>query len=194
MTPRNKKIALGITLTVAAAGIGYLFYRRNENKKNSAALLEYIDSLPKINTSGAVVDVLDKASQSIINEINSTSATALNGKGIVFDGKSYILGKDNKAMSPKAAEIAKQLRDSMKGVNVLSNVAEFMKAFSRIGNKNAMVYMNILYKSLYGETMWQAINGEQWLYTGNSKKLDILNIADIPSYNPIITAHLLKLK
>lgn len=194
MTPRNKKIALGITLTVAAAGIGYLFYRRNENKKNSAALLEYIDSLPKINTSGAVVDVLDKASQSIINEINSTSATALNGKGIVFDGKSYILGKDNKAMSPKAAEIAKQLRDSMKGINVMSNVGEFMKAFSRIGNKNAMVYMNILYKSLYGETMWQAINGEQWLYTGNSKKLDIINIADIPNYNPVITAHLLKLK
>lgn len=194
MTPRNKKIALGITLTVAAAGIGYLFYRRHENKKNSAALLEYIDSLPKINTSGAVVDVLDKASQSIINEINSTSATALNGKGIVFDGKSYILGKDNKAMSPKAAEIAKQLRDSMKGVNVLSNVAEFMKAFSRIGNKNAMVYMNILYKSLYGETMWQAINGEQWLYTGNSKKLDVLNALDLPNYNPIITAHLLKLK
>lgn len=194
MTPRNKKIALGITLTVAAAGIGYLFYRRNENKKNSAALLEYIDSLPKINTSGAVVDVLDKASQSIINEINSTSATALNGKGIVFDGKSYILGKDNAAITPKVTEIARQLRDSMKGVNVLSNVAEFMKGFSRIGNKNAMVYMNILYKSLYGETMWQAINGEQWLYTGNSKKLDVLNALDLPNYNPIITAHLLKLK
>lgn len=194
MTPRNKKIALGITLTVAAAGIGYLFYRRHENKKNSAALLEYIDSLPKINTSGAVVDVLDKASQSIINEINSTSATALNGKGIVFDGKSYILGKDNAAITPKVTEIARQLRDSMKGVNVLSNVAEFMKGFSRIGNKNAMVYMNILYKSLYGETMWQAINGEQWLYTGNSKKLDVLNALDLPNYNPIITAHLLKLK
>ena len=74
------------------------------------------------------------------------------------------------------------------------NLGEFMKAFSRIGNKNAMVYMNILYKSLYGETMWQAINGEQWLYTGNSKKLDIINIADIPNYNPVITAHLLKLK
>lgn len=194
MTPRNKKIALGITLTVAAAGIGYLFYRRNENKKNSAALLEYIDSLPKVNTTGAVVDVLNNASQSIINEINSTSASALNGKGLVFDGKSYVLGKDNKALSPKAAEIAKQLRDSMKGINVMSNVGEFMKAFSRIGNKNAMVYMNILYKSLYGETMWQAINGEQWLYTGNSKKLDIINIADIPNYNPVITAHLLKLK
>lgn len=194
MTPRNKKIALGITLTVAAAGIGYLLYRRHENKKNSAALLEYIDSLPKINTSGAVVDVLDKASQSIINEINSTSATALNGKGIVFDGKSYILGKDNKAMSPKAAEIAKQLRDSMKGVNVLSNVAEFMKAFSRIGNKNAMVYMNILYKSLYGETMWQAINGEKWLYMGSGTTSVVANAFDIPNYNPVITAHLLKLK
>lgn len=194
MTPRNKKIALGITLTVAAAGIGYLFYRRHENKKNSAALLEYIDSLPKINTSGAVVDVLDKASQSIINEINSTSATALNGKGIVFDGKSYILGKDNKAMSPKAAEIAMQLRDSMKGINVMSNVGEFMKAFSRIGNKNAMVYMNILYKSLYGETMWQAINGEKWLYMGSGTTSVVANAFDIPNYNPVITAHLLKLK
>lgn len=194
MTPRNKKIALGITLTVAAAGIGYLFYRRHENKKNSAALLEYIDSLPKINTSGAVVDVLDKASQSIINEINSTSATALNGKGIVFDGKSYILGKDNAAITPKVTEIARQLRDSMKGVNVLSNVAEFMKGFSRIGNKNAMVYMNILYKSLYGETMWQAINGEQWLYTGSGKTAAIANALDIPNYNPAITVHLFKLK
>lgn len=194
MTPRNKKIALGITLTVAAAGIGYLFYRRHENKKNSAALLEYIDSLPKINTSGAVVDVLDKASQSIINEINSTSATALNGKGIVFDGKSYVLGKDNAAITPKVTEIARQLRDSMKGVNVLSNVAEFMKGFSRIGNKNAMVYMNILYKSLYGETMWQAINGEQWLYTGSGKTAAIANALDIPNYNPAITVHLFKLK
>lgn len=194
MTPKNKKIAIGISLGIAAAGIGFLVYRRKENKKNSMALLEYIESLPKINTSGAVVDVLNNASQSIINEINSTSAAALNGKGVMFDGKAYILGKDNKALSPKAAEIAKQLRDSMKGVNIISNVSDFMKAFSRIGNKNAMVYMNILYKSLYGETMWQAINGEQWLYTGNGKKLDILNIADIPNYNPAITAHLMKLK
>lgn len=194
MTPKNRKIAIGITVGVAFAGIGYLIYRRHENKQNSSELLKYIDSLPKVNTTGAVVDVLNNASQSIINEINSTSASALNGKGLVFDGKSYVLGKDNKALSPKAAEIAKQLRDSMKGINVMSNVGEFMKAFSRIGNKNAMVYMNILYKSLYGETMWQAINGEQWLYSGNGKKIDILNIADIPNYNPVITAHLLKLK
>jgi hypothetical protein len=193
MTPKNKKIAVGITLTIAAVGIGYLLYRRNENKQNSEELLKYIDSLPKVNTSAALVNVLDNASQSVINEINSTSASALNGKGIVFDGKSYVLGKD-KAISQKGAEIALQLRNSMKGINVTSNVAEFMRAFSRIGNKNAMVYMNILYKSLYGETMWQAINGEQWLYSGNGKKIDILNIADIPNYNPVITSHLLKLK
>lgn len=194
MTPKNRKIAIGITVGVAFAGIGYLIYRRHENKKNSAALLEYIDSLPKVNTTGAVVDVLNNASQSIINEINSTSASALNGKGLVFDGKSYVLGKDNKALSPKAAEIAKQLRDSMKGINVMSNVGEFMKAFSRIGNKNAMVYMNILYKSLYGETMWQAINGEKWLYMGSGTTSVVANAFDIPNYNPVITAHLLKLK
>lgn len=194
MTPRNKKIALGITLTVAAAGIGYLLYRRNENKKNSLALSEYIDTLPKVNTSGALKDVADKVTESIINEINSTSVSALNGKALVFDGKSYVLGKDNAAITPKVTEIARQLRDSMKGVNVLSNVAEFMKGFSRIGNKNAMVYMNILYKSLYGETMWQAINGEQWLYTGSGKTAAIANALDIPNYNPAITVHLFKLK
>ncbi len=194
MTPKTKKIALGITISIAAVGIGYLVYRRNENKKNSASLLAYIDSLPKINTGAAMVDVMNNASQSVINDINSTSVTSLNGKALVFDSKAFILGKDNKAITSKVTEIARQLNESMKGVNVLSNVAEFMKAFSRIGNKNAMVYMNILYKSLYGETMWQAINSEQWLYTGNSKKLDILNIVDIPNYNPAITVHLLKLK
>lgn len=194
MTPKNRKIAIGITVGVAFAGIGYLIYRRHENKQNSSELLKYIDSLPKVNTTGAVVDVLNNASQSIINEINSTSASALNGKGLVFDGKSYVLGKDNKALSPKAAEIAKQLRDSMKGINVMSNVGEFMKAFSRIGNKNAMVYMNILYKSLYGETMWQAINGEKWLYMGSGTTSVVANAFDIPNYNPVITAHLLKLK
>lgn len=194
MTPKNRKIAIGITVGVAFAGIGYLIYRRHENKQNSSELLKYIDTLPKVNTTGALVDVLNNASQSIMNEINSTSASALNGKGLVFDGKSYVLGKDNKALSPKAAEIAKQLRDSMKGINVMSNVGEFMKAFSRIGNKNAMVYMNILYKSLYGETMWQAINGEKWLYMGSGTTSVVANAFDIPNYNPVITAHLLKLK
>ena len=193
MTQRNKKIAVGVTLGVAFVGIGYLMYRRNENKKNSAALLEYIDSLPKINTTAGVVDVLNAASQSAINDINSTSVTALNGKVFVFDGKSFTLGKDNKAITEKVTAIAKQLNDSMKGVNVTSNVAEFMKAFSRIGNKNAMVYMNIIYKALYGETMWQAINGEQWLYSGNNKAISFFNV-DAPNYNPAITMHLQKLK
>ena len=194
MTTKNKKILIGLSIGVAAIGTGYLVYRRNENKKNSMALLEYIDSLPKVNTSGAMVNVVNNASESIINEINSTSVTALKGKGLVFDGKTYVLGKDNNAITSKVTEIARQLNDAMKGTNIVSNVAEFMKGFTRIGNKNAMVYMNILYKSLYGETMWQAINGEQWLYMGNSKKLDILNAVDIPNYNPVITAHLLKLK
>lgn len=194
MTPKNKKIVIGVTLGVAALGIGYLMYRRSENKKNSLALMEYIDSLPAINSPGAMVNTLNTVSDSVINEINSTSVSALNGKALVFDGRSYVLGKDNKAITDKVVDIAKQLYNSMKGVNVTSNVAEFMRGFSRIGNKNAMVYMNILYKSLYGETMWQAINGEQWLYLGSAKKLDVLNAVDIPNYNPVITAHLRKLK
>lgn len=194
MTPKNKKIAIGVTVSVAVLGIGYLMYRRNENKKNSQALLEYIDSLPKVNTSGAMVNVVNNASEAVINEINSTSATALNSKSLVFDGKSYILGKDNAAITSKVTEIAKQLYNSMKGVNVTSNVAEFMKGFTRIGNKNAMVYMNILYKSLYGETMWQAINGEKWLYMGSGTTSVVANAFDIPNYNPVITAHLVKLK
>lgn len=194
MTPKNKKILVGISIGIAVAGTGYLLYRRNENKKNSVALLEYIDSLPKVNTSGARVELANNVTQSVINEINSTSVSALNGKSLVFDGKSFVLGKDNNAITAKVTDIAKQLYTSMKGVNITSNVAEFMKAFTRIGNKNAMVYMNIIYKTFYGETMWQAINGEQWLYTGNSKKLDVLNIVDIPNYNPAITAHLVKLK
>jgi hypothetical protein len=194
MTPKNKKILIGVSIGIAVVGTGYLLYRRNENKNNSMALLEYIDSLPKVNTSGSLTNVVNNVSNSIINEINSTSVSALNGKSLVFDGKAFVLGKDNAAITSKVTAIAKQLNDSMKGANIVSNVAEFMKGFSRIGNKNAMVYMNILYKSLYGETMWQAINGEQWLYLGNSKKLDILNITDIPNYNPVITAHLIKLK
>lgn len=194
MTPKNKKIAIGISIGIAVVGTGYLLYRRNENKKNSLSLLEYIDSLPKVNTSGSMVAAANNASESIINEINSTSVSALNGNSLVFDGKSFVLGKDNNAITSKVTDIARQLYTSMKGVNITSNLAEFMKGFTRIGNKNAMVYMNIIYKSFYGETMWQAINGEQWLYTGNNKKLDIANVLDIPNYNPAITAHLLKLK
>lgn len=193
MTSKNKKLAIIGGLTIAALGVGYLVYKRRVNKINSGLMLEYINELPKENTAAAQTNIQNQISSSVINEINSTSASALKGKALIFDNKSYILGKNDKEISDKAVSITTGLRDAMAGVNVLSNVDEFMKSFSRIGNKNAMVYINILYKARFKETMWEAINAEKWLYLGTFKKLDVLNVADLPNYHPSITAHLKKL-
>ncbi len=189
MTPRNKKIAV-VAVGVAVAGISYLLYKRHVNKINSALMLDYINGLPKENTVGAQVNLQNQISTAVINQINTTSATALKGKTLVFDNKSYVLGKNDKDITDKAVSITDGLKKAMEGVNVLSNVETFMASFSRIGNKNGMIYINILYKARFGETMWQAINGEKWLYLGTLKSAPLLNAADLPNYHPYITARL----
>lgn len=190
---KNKKIAIGITLTLLAAGTGYLIYKRSVNKKNAILMEEYISSLPKQNTAAAQTELENTISAGVINQIDSTSASALNGKTLVFDNKSYVLGKTtNTDFNDKVYRIAKALNEAMVGPS--TNVDNFIAAFKRIGNKNAMVYMNIYYKALYKETMWQAINGETALYYGTKKAIDVLNLLDLPNYNPKITQHLQTLK
>ena len=42
MTSKNRKLTIGISVSVIVIGISYLFYKRNINKRNSELMLEYI--------------------------------------------------------------------------------------------------------------------------------------------------------
>lgn len=193
MTHNQRKNILLFSGAAILGGIGFLVYKRQVNKRNSELMLEYISELPKINTSKDVTKLADEATANIINQVNSLSVKAMNGSTIIFDNKSYTLSTLSKTDgNEKALSIVKGIHDSINRVG--TDVDKFISNFTRIGNKNAMIYCNILYKSLYGETMWEAINGEALLYYGSNRKADIFNLLDIPNYNPKLTTHLFKLK
>jgi hypothetical protein len=191
MTTKNKKIILGTSVGVIAASVIYLLYKRSVNKKNSQLMLEFISELPKVNTREAQQGLLDKISTDVLKQINTTDMKRIPTKEFIVDGITYPsiteLNKTN-----KMNEIVKNLNKSFSGIG--TDLGLFAKNFSRLGNRSAFIFANTLYKQLYKETMWEAINGESQLYKGSLKKFDPLNIYNLTDYDPSIVLHLNKIK
>lgn len=192
MTPKSKKIiAIGGTLIIAA-GISYLIYRRNVNKKNSILFLSLMDTLPKENTTAArnetenaaVADAKAKGTADITEAIKQYKV-----RTATFDGRTYSLNNTAtvKSAVSVAASIAKSLNEAMSGLG--TDMLKFSTAFKRIGSHGAFVIVNAVYKATYKEDLWKAIEGEEKLYkgAGNGWNATIGKLWDLPNYAPEIS-------
>ena len=179
---RNHKIAL-VAGIITLSGISFLLYRRSVNKKNSALFLEYVDGLPKTNTTASSNKVIDDATDLV------------KGGPIIFSSKVY---KDTKAATAVAFSIAKELNKAMSTVNPVyagTDMKTFENAFKKIGSKNAMILVNAAYKAQYKVSMWEDISEETRLYTGQGVINTIAGaFANLPKYNPVISQVMLNLK
>ena len=194
MTPKSRKIIIGLSLGTIAAVTAYVFYKRSKSKKNSALMLEYISGLQKTNTVGAQnqqananVDVAMNATVGAeLNEIVAKNKTAL----VNLDGKWLNLKNTaQRAEALKKAQIiAKELEAAMKGPGIKKD--KFDLAFRRIGTNGAFVLVDFVYKSLFKETLWKAIEGEEVLYkgAGNGWNATIGMFVDLPNYDIVISS------
>ena len=187
MTSRNKKIvAIGGTVIIAA-GISYLIYRRNQNKKNSSLFLSYMDTLQKENTTTAKNEISNAAVAEAKANGTADIAQAIklyNVRTAVFDGRTYQLNSDAnvKAAVGIAAAIAKELNGAMSGLG--TDMLKFSMAFKRIGSNGAFILVNSVYKATYGEDLWKAIEGEEKLFkgAGNGWNSTIGRLMNLPNY------------
>jgi hypothetical protein len=190
MTTKNKKIILGTSVGVIAASVIYLLYKRSVNKKNSQLMLEFISEIPKTNTTSAVQDLGNKITYSVLNQIDTTDMKKIPTKEFIVDKTTYKSISDlNK--TGKMNEIVKDINKAVSSIKG-TDTDLFFKSFARLGNRSAMIFANTLYKSLYKETMWDAIKGETALYNSDLKKnlADPFNIAGLTDYNINIVNYL----
>ena len=173
-----------------------MLYRRSVNKKNSALFLEYVDGLPKTNTTASSNKVIDDATDLVKGGLETTDVKDMvKGGPIIFSSKVY---KDTKAATAVAFSIAKELNKAMSTVNPVyagTDMKTFENAFKKIGSKNAMILVNAAYKAQYKVSMWEDISEETRLYTGQGVINTIAGaFANLPKYNPVISQVMLNLK
>jgi hypothetical protein len=191
MTNKNRKITIGISLSVVVIGISYLFYKRSVNKRNSELMLEYINSFPVENSTVAKNIIENKATDVARVESSGTlsSLTKYKVKLIALDNKWYNLANSSqrKMAIEVALNIAKQLNAAMKGLGV--DKVLFDRNFKRIQSNGAFILVNSIYTTLFKEDLWKAIEGEEYLYkgAGNGWNAVLGAFVDLPNYDAVIS-------
>lgn len=183
MVAKNKKIIIGLSVTVVAAGIAYLVYKRKKNKESFDLMLEFINELPKVNTTESRKEYFDKSTEDALKQIDTTDMTRIPTKEFIIDGVTYKSIKE--VPTNKMIQIVNDLNKSFSGAG--TDLDLFGKTFTRLGNRSSMIFANTLYKQLHKETMWDAIRGEKQLYGGLLNKFVP---GDLANYNLGITKHL----
>lgn len=192
MTSKNRKLTIGISVSVIVIGISYLFYKRNINKRNSELMLEYINGFPVENTTAAKNVIENKASDVARIESSGTlqSLTKYKVRLIALDNKWYNLSNSTQRKNAIeiALSIAKELNIAMKGFGV--DKVKFDRNFKRIQSNGAFILVNSIYTNLYKEDLWKAIEGEEYLYkgAGNGWNAVIGAFVDLPNYDAVISA------
>lgn len=192
MTSKNRKLTIGISVSVIVIGISYLFYKRNINKRNSELMLEYINGFPVENTTAAKNVIENKASDVARVESSGTlqSLNKYKVRLIALDNKWYNLSNSTqrKTAIEIALSIAKELKTAMKGFGV--DKVKFDRNFKRIQSNGAFILVNSIYTNLYKEDLWKAIEGEEYLYkgAGNGWNAVIGAFVDLPNYDSVISA------
>jgi hypothetical protein len=191
MTNKNRKITIGISLSVVVIGISYLFYKRNINKRNSELMLEYINSFPVENSTIAKNIIENKATDVARVESSGTlsSLTKYKVKLIALDNRWYNLANSSQRKSAIeiALNIAKQLNLAIDRIGI--DKILFDRNFKRIQSNGAFILVNSVYTSLYKKELWKAIEGEEYLYkgAGNGWNAAIGAFVDLPNYDAIIS-------
>lgn len=172
-----------IVSILGLGGLAFWLYIKKRNEKEVAELTKFINESYTQND-------LSKLSEEVVNKIQTLPLTKGN---LMIDN---IPDSDKDKFRSALANLVVNLNLSIKGPS--TNVNLFFTNFYRIKNKATMRMVDALYKSLYGETLFDAIQGESLLYTGTIQKLAIdpfgILAKDLPSYNPYIIKYLALLK
>jgi hypothetical protein len=192
MTSKNRKIAIGTSISVIVISLAYLLYRRSVNKKNSELMLQYIGELPKVNTIAAQNQIANQQTDAAITASSGTINNLLNKYKVnlvALDGKWYNLSNSTqrKQAFEIATNIATQLYYSIKGAGV--DKIQFDRNFRRIGTNGAFILVNSIYKATFKEDLWAAIQGEEYLYkgAGNGWNAVMGVFMDLPNYDNVIS-------
>ncbi len=175
MGSTTKKITIGGSILVLLGAWTGWFYVKKRNEAEVKALTDYINgSITQNNVS--------TGSNEIVAAINTLPLTKGN---LLIDN----IPDSNKAAFQNAlANVVVNLYSSMSGAGTDVNL--FFTNFYRIKNKATMKFVDALYKSIYGETLFEAIQGESKLYTGTTAKLAVdpfgILAKELPNYNPAI--------
>jgi hypothetical protein len=191
MTSKNRKLTIGISVSVIVIGISYLFYKRNINKRNSELMLEYINGFPVENSTVAQNVIQNKATDLARVESSGTlsSLTKYKVKLVALDNKWYNLANlsQRKTAIEIALSIAKELNAAMNRVG--TDKIKFDRNFIRIQSNGAFILVNSIYTSLYKQDLWKAIEGEEVLYkgAGNGWNATVGSFWDLPNYDVVIS-------
>lgn len=171
MTVRQKRIALAIV--VSGAAIGFWYYTKKRNEAEAVELMKIVDA------SGTQND-LAKAGDETVSKIENLPLTINN---LQIDNVNST--KELEKFKKVAIEVTQNLNKSISGLG--TNTDLFFKNFFRIKNKEAMKFVNTFYKVLYGETLFNAIQGEDALYLGKFSRTILdpfdMNKEVLPNYN-----------
>lgn len=188
------KIAFGITLIAIASGT--LYYLKVKKTSESQALLDYIASLPKMNTSQSVTNYIDTNTEKAVSEIESIAGQKFDMNGMALGN--IVLKKGDKSniqqFLAKAKEIAKNLHDAMSGGGTNENL--FYSNLLQIKNRKTLSWMDAFYRIIYKNSLFQDVRGEMKLYTGNAQSYvpNFLIPAEITKYAPKLSGYLITLK
>lgn len=153
MDAKKKKALIfgGIALGIGA----YIIYVRKRNEKEAAALLSYISQM------SSQVDKSAAAEQAI-KTVEATKFDPDRLHVVDASGRKLYGKYSDPRIKNAVSEIALNLNKAMSGLG--TDTTSFYKNFSRIRNKNTMGFINTIYKSLYGKTLFERMKEEDKLH------------------------------
>lgn len=143
----SKNTKTAIYIGIALATVGFLFYRQKKNKEEATILLDFIAKMP------SQVD-LSKATDTAIVDVRKTK---YNPNKIKIDNL-YGAYKTNPAIKKAIANTVTELYASMKGVG--TDEKPFFKALNRIKNKNTLMFVDLVYKAMFKQGLFEAMKEE----------------------------------
>jgi hypothetical protein len=161
MTSKNRKLTIGISVSVIVIGISYLFYKRNINKRNSELMLEYINGFPVENTTAAKNVIENKASDVARIESSGTlqSLNKYKVRLIALDNKWYNLSNSTQ----RKTAIENSLKSRKKSSSTFKNNPNRDDIIKRTSSKGKVTKNNPENKIRYSENSKKLWLNEEYI-------------------------------
>lgn len=183
MKKSTKTILIVVSSVGFVSALGTWIYIRKRNEAEVEALTNFINgSLTQNN--------LSTMSNEVVKTVEDLPLT----KGTLLIDN--VPDSNKEAFRNVLANVVVNLYASMAGGG--TDTTSFYTNLKRIKNKATMKFVNTLYKTMYKESLFDAIQDEQALYIGTKTKfiLDPFGISakQLPNYSPAIVQYLASLK
>lgn len=185
MEAKNKRNI--VLLSLLAGTVAFVLIRRKVNSNQAKALLDYVNAMP------SQVDL----SSNVDKGIYDTSNTKPDWNKLKID--TMVGPGNNPSIRNAMARIATNLKVAMGGLG--TDDKAFYRELFRIKNKATLSAVNILYREVHGETLFDAMKGESKLnnvyfaaFSDKTKNsLYIPGLSDA-KWSPILSAYFNQLK